>query len=81
MFIAKRSPNTVVASSNETPWPLRFDAAFSGSHSKLYATPASYRRPNRSDNSIGITSALSRGAHAVTRADGSSAMLACVVTL
>lgn len=41
MFMAKMSPKTVVASSKETPWSLRFDAAFVGSHSKLYATSTS----------------------------------------
>ena len=50
MFIAKRSPKTVAASSKETPWSLRFDAAFFGSHSKLYATSPSYRRLDRSEN-------------------------------
>jgi len=50
MFIAKMSPKTVVASSNETPWSLRFEAAFFGSHSKLYDTVPSYRRPDRLEN-------------------------------
>ena len=30
---ARGSPNTTAASSNDTPWCWRFDAAFSGSHS------------------------------------------------
>lgn len=49
MFMAKMSPNTHVASSNEMPWSLKFDAAFFGSHSKLYPTSTSYRRLDRSD--------------------------------
>ncbi len=50
MFIAKMSPNTVMASSKETPWSLRLDAAFVGSHSKLYDTGRSYRRLACSEN-------------------------------
>ena len=38
------SPKTVAASSKETPWSLRFDAAFFGSHWRLYDTLPSYRR-------------------------------------
>ena len=38
MFSDKMSPKTEVASSNETSWAFRLDAAFFGSHSKLYAT-------------------------------------------
>ena len=48
MFIENGSPNAVMASSNETVWSLRFDAAFSGSHSKLYSTCVFYR-PARTD--------------------------------
>jgi hypothetical protein len=44
-----------VASSKETPWSLRFDAAFFGSHSKLYATVPSYRRLDPIRKLIGIT--------------------------
>ncbi len=50
MFMAKMSPKTVVASSKETPWSLRFEVAFFGSHSKLYDTSPSYRRLDRSGN-------------------------------
>jgi hypothetical protein len=58
-----------VASSNEIPWSLRFNAALSGSHSKRDPTAAFYRRPGSFRILIGITREMSRASRRQFRAD------------